>query len=113
MSTTPTNLLELSKKYQLTPINIGLFYEALNIATETPDLIEQYNRIMGKRFLKPVSPIETMIDEHTGYDEFQLIEFLDFFGNAVWSRYDWTINLPEDKKEELIALHKQGLQYLK
>lgn len=54
--------------------------EALN----TPEFIEQYNRLNGSRIGKPRAPIEQMIDKITGYEKDQMYKFFNFVRDYVW-----------------------------
>lgn len=61
------------------------FEECAQEAMRCPELLKQYDRLNGTRLSAGSSaPIETMIDEITGYKEKQWHDFLNFVRDYIW-----------------------------
>lgn len=61
--------------------------ETIQEAINNPDLVAQYERLKKVKLFQKRTPIETLIDEATGYhglNEKDLKEFFDFVRDYIW-----------------------------
>jgi len=70
-----------SKQYKSGPITLE---EAIVESLNTPELINQYQRLTGSRLIGK-APIDLMVDRATGYDDTkEWFKFFDFVKNYIW-----------------------------
>lgn len=62
------------------------FIECLNRCLHTPELVQQWERLSGKKLVS-ASPIERAIDEATGYDIELIKEFAEFVYEFIFLRF--------------------------
>lgn len=60
------------------------FEDCVKMVWETPELIEQYNRLTGSKIQAKRSPLEMMIDDASGYEKAEMFKFFDFVYKYVW-----------------------------
>jgi hypothetical protein len=66
------------------------FYDALCMALDMPELVAQFDRLYGASLGKNLPPIARAVDDATGKTEADVLAFIEFFHECVWTR------LPEE-----------------
>lgn len=62
------------------------FHRCLNECIETPELVENFDRLYGATLAARKSPIETMVDVATGKREDDMRAFTAFVHDSVYLR---------------------------
>lgn len=73
--------------------------ETIECCCKQPELIREYERVRGVK-LRNRSPIESLVDEATGYRKEKWMEFFDFIRDYIWMPVllDSLGKIPEEKK---------------
>ena len=73
------------------------FLRCLHEAIDTPELVENFDRLYGATLSTRTSPIERMVDEATGKRDDDMRAFVEFVHFSIYTR------LPDEALESLRA----------